>query len=41
MNTVRGKINHTPNTFPCTTNLRRLKDKVKEVQNKVYYRTSG
>ena len=34
MNEIRYKINITPNNFPCTVNIRRIQDKIKEVQDK-------
>ena len=34
MKIIRDKISITPNTFPCTINLRKLQEKINRVQNK-------
>ena len=31
---IRNAINHTPNTIPCTTNIRRFRNKIKDIQDR-------
>ena len=34
MKSIRDKINSTPNTFPSTINLRSLRNKIRDIQDK-------